>query len=81
MIAKKWQGDPGCFFCGELETVDHLLFDCPISKIVWGVIAICFGQRNGPKSFKQFWSWIGKSLSGGEGREMDLNPLNSFGPG
>jgi hypothetical protein len=45
MIARKWQGDPGCYFCDEMETVDHLLFDCPISKVVWRVIAICFGQK------------------------------------
>jgi hypothetical protein len=54
-IARKWQGDPRCYFCDDLEMVDHLLFNRPISKVVWGVIAICFGQRNRLKSYEQFW--------------------------
>jgi hypothetical protein len=29
MIRRNWQGGP-------IETVDHLLFSCPIAKVVWG---------------------------------------------
>jgi hypothetical protein len=42
MIKRNWVGDPGCYFCGLLETCDHLLFDCPIAKVVWVVMATCF---------------------------------------
>jgi hypothetical protein len=45
MIARDWQGGPGCYFCGKLETVDHLLFSCPIAKVVWDLIALSFHQR------------------------------------
>lgn len=24
----KWQGDPDCKLCGELEDTDHLMFKC-----------------------------------------------------
>jgi hypothetical protein len=36
MLKRKWSGDPGCYFCGAPETTDHLLFACPIAKVVWG---------------------------------------------
>jgi hypothetical protein len=65
MVIRNWKGDPGCYFYGDLETVDHLLFSCPVTKVVWGVIAICFGQRIRPNSY-EFWPWIQKALGGGE---------------
>jgi hypothetical protein len=65
MIDRNWQGDPGCYFCGEIETVDHLLFQCPIS-IVWGVLAIYFNQRVRPSSYEEFWLWIKRALPGGD---------------
>jgi hypothetical protein len=27
---------PVCSFCNHLETNDHLFFNCPISRVVWG---------------------------------------------
>lgn len=50
MVGKNWKGDPGCYFCGGLKNIDHLLFSCPIAKVVWGVVTICFGQRVKPSS-------------------------------
>jgi hypothetical protein len=64
MIVRGWQGDPGCNFCGSLETVDHLLFSCPIAKVVWGLFAICFNQSTRPGSYEEFWSWVLKALPG-----------------
>jgi hypothetical protein len=38
MIKRKWTTDPGCYFCGQFDTTtDHLLFDFPMSKVVWGL--------------------------------------------
>jgi hypothetical protein len=34
MIRRKWQGDPGCYFCGNPEDCDHLMFTCPILRVV-----------------------------------------------
>jgi hypothetical protein len=42
MIKRKWKGDKGCYFCGLTETVDHLLFECPVAKVLWG-----FAKRSG----------------------------------
>jgi hypothetical protein len=66
MIDRNWQGDPGCYFCGEIETVDHFLFQCPISRVVWGVLAIYFNQRVRPSSYEEFWLWIKRALPGGD---------------
>jgi hypothetical protein len=50
MIVRNWKGNPGSYFCGSAETVDHLLFQCPISKVVWEILALCFHQRDRPSS-------------------------------
>jgi hypothetical protein len=36
MKKRNWKGDTCCYFCGRFETTDHLLFECPIAKVVWG---------------------------------------------
>jgi hypothetical protein len=35
MVARNWQGDLGCYFCGSAEFVEHLLFQCLVSKVIW----------------------------------------------
>jgi hypothetical protein len=54
------------YFCGDIETVNHLLFYCPIARVVWGLLAICFQQKNRPSSYEEFWPWIHRVLPGGE---------------
>ncbi|TVU50202.1 hypothetical protein EJB05_01564, partial [Eragrostis curvula] len=66
MVKRKWLGDPKCCFCEQLESADHLMFDCCVMKVVWGVIALCFNVRTRPNSLAQFWTWIKSSLPGGE---------------
>jgi hypothetical protein len=62
MIKRQWQGDPSCYFCSAPETMDH---GCPIAKVVWGVLAICFQQNTRPSTYEQCWSRINMALSGG----------------
>jgi hypothetical protein len=66
MLSKNWNGNPGCYFCGALETSDRLLFQCPIVKVVWGIWAICFQQNDRPQSYAQFFPWMGRALPGGD---------------
>jgi hypothetical protein len=66
MLRRKWQGDPSFYFCSAPELVDHLFFECPTAKVIWGVIAICFHQNSRPISYDQFWRWIPSALPGGE---------------
>jgi hypothetical protein len=66
MIKRKWEGNPGCYFFGSAETVDHLLFTYPIAKVVWGIVAMCFHLNIRPCSYEQFWTWIKSALPGGD---------------
>jgi hypothetical protein len=66
MLKRNWQGDPGCYFCGLLESCDHLLFSCLVAKVIWDVIAVCFQQSTRPSTYEQFWVWIRGALLGGE---------------
>lgn len=58
MIKRRWNGDPTCRFCNSVETIDHLFFQCPITRVVWGIIASCIGAANIPNNIQQFWNWI-----------------------
>lgn len=58
MIRRKWVGDPSCRFCESTETVDHLFFQCPTAKVVWGIVAQLIGANNIPVNIGQFWRWI-----------------------
>jgi hypothetical protein len=64
MRRKNCSGDPGCYFCGAEETIDHLMFSYPVAKAVWGVVALCFHQRDRPNGYKQYWPWVKKALPG-----------------
>jgi hypothetical protein len=65
MVRRNYQGDPCCYFCSDPESSDHLFFECPIARVVWGVIAVCFAQNSRP-SYVQYWRWINGALPGGE---------------
>jgi hypothetical protein len=65
LLRRNWQGDPSCYFCESPETIDHLFFECPIAKVIWGVIAMCFHQKCRPKTYSQYWAWIPNALPGG----------------
>jgi hypothetical protein len=66
LMRRKWKGSPGCYFCGEPESTDHLLFACPVAKVVWEVVAICFQQNDRQVTYEQFWKWIVRDLPSGE---------------
>jgi hypothetical protein len=35
-------------FCEQLEIANHLFFQCSTTKVVWGVVAICFNSNTIP---------------------------------
>ena len=40
-LAKRgWTGNEQCHFCSQQETVEHLLFRCCLSKMVWQVVML-----------------------------------------
>jgi hypothetical protein len=45
---------------------DHLLFAFPVTKVIWGIVAIYFDQHDRPRSYEIFWSWVKYALPSGE---------------
>ena len=35
LVKRNWKGPISCKLCGEKESVNHLLFQCPIASVVW----------------------------------------------
>ena len=66
LIKRHWVGSPTCYFCQANETVQHLFFQCPIAKVIWGTVGLCFGANDIPRNIQQYKTWIAKWLPGGE---------------
>jgi len=66
LLHRHWVGDPTCSFCHDTESIEHLFFHCPIAKIIWGIIGLCFGANDIPRSIQQYNNWVAKWLPGGE---------------
>lgn len=46
----KWKSSPYCKLCGELEDVNHFMFNCPISKFMWCCFRDAFGWAGIPRT-------------------------------
>lgn len=57
MIKRNWKGDPVCYFCHHNEDMNHLMFTCPVARIIWAIVAKGFCADNIPNSFAQSWRW------------------------
>lgn len=44
-------------FCDDIETVSHLFFICPVARVIWSIVAKCFGAHNIPNNVNQCWQW------------------------
>jgi hypothetical protein len=42
----------------------------PNCQICMGVLALCFGQKERPCTYEDFWVWIIRALPGGEDVHM-----------
>lgn len=38
---KEWSGPEQCFVCDELESTDHILFQCPLAIFLWSFLRDC----------------------------------------
>ena len=47
-----------CVFCSELETINHLFFDCIVAKNVWCRISSFFGKNLGSDLASITHCWI-----------------------
>lgn len=66
MVRRKWTGNPSCMFRNQTETIDHLFFQCKVTRCVWGVIAMCFGTNTIPSNIQQYTIWIHNLIPNGK---------------
>jgi hypothetical protein len=43
LVKRQWKGCTKCYFCTEQKTIQHLLFDCPMARLLWGIVCVTFG--------------------------------------
>lgn len=52
LVKRSWkEGDDKCKMCGNSETVNHVLFVCPIAKFAWCVVREAIYLTSTPVSF------------------------------
>jgi hypothetical protein len=58
LVKRRWKGCIKCCFCAQQETVQHLFFDCPMAKLVWGCVAFAFGINKPINVQHLFGPWL-----------------------
>jgi hypothetical protein len=57
LMKRNWQGSTTCCFCDKEESIQHLLFEYPLAKIVWRLVHMTFVLPP-PKNVKNlFCNW------------------------
>jgi hypothetical protein len=51
-------GDPKCTISDNDESTSHSFFEYSVAKVIWGIVATCFGAKNVPRSLNQVWKWV-----------------------
>ena len=61
LLKKGWKGEKECVFCGQDESIDHLLFTCSAASLLWSLVRCVCGLKSSPLSVKDcFGGWINK---------------------
>ena len=58
LARRNWQGSQKCCFCHENETIQHLFFDCRLSKMVWSMVHAAWGIRRPSSVANLFEGWL-----------------------
>ena len=66
MRKRKWPGSPLCSFCSQVETNNHLFFQCGVAKCAWGVMGKTIGANCCPNNVWQAMAWFHAFLPHGD---------------
>jgi hypothetical protein len=58
LVKRQWKGCTKCCFCDVSESIQHLFFDCPMAKLVWGIFSLTFGIRMPSDVGNLFGPWL-----------------------
>jgi hypothetical protein len=58
LVKRQWKGCTKCCFCDVSESIQHLFFDYPMTKLVWGMLSLTFGIRMSSDVGNLFGPWL-----------------------
>jgi hypothetical protein len=58
LVKRNWNGNVMCSFCNNLETVQHLFFDCTLARFLWGVIQLTFDLPKPHNITHVYGGWV-----------------------
>jgi hypothetical protein len=58
LAKRNWQGSVQCCFCHKDETIQHLLFDCPLARTVWSIIQVATNLYLPHSVSNMFGTWL-----------------------
>jgi hypothetical protein len=58
LVKRQWKWCIKCCFFTEHETIQHLFFDCPMARLMWGVVCFTFGITKPVGVENLFGSWL-----------------------
>jgi hypothetical protein len=61
LAKKSWRGNLDCVFCGLLESIDHLFFQCSVARFIWRIVQSALYLNSTPSSADDlFGPWINR---------------------
>ena len=58
LVKRNWQGCKKCYFCDHEETIQHLFFDCPFTKVLWRIVHLAFNITPPKNTTNLFGNWL-----------------------
>ena len=58
LAKRNWKGSKTCCFCHKDETIQHLFFQCRLSRLVWSVIHLASNLKPPRNVGHMFGSWL-----------------------
>jgi hypothetical protein len=58
LVKRNWHGTIMCCFCDSPKTIQHLFFDCALTKFIWRAMQIIFGLSTPTNSKHVFGGWV-----------------------
>ena len=60
LLKRNWQGATKCCFCEHEETIQHLFFDCPFTKVLWRIVHLAFNITPPKNTTNLFGNWLNR---------------------
>jgi hypothetical protein len=58
LVKRNWHRNEKCYFCDNYETIQHIFFDCDLTKFIWRVMYLSFGLIPQVSIKHMFGIWV-----------------------